>query len=217
MTVGRPDGRTVGAALALAVLSVSPAVRLAAQISWSLAAGARYTTTMVHDSIVTPLDVRPALAPAFTLAAATPLQPGWSGEALLDVSWSALERHDQGGLTTGLGNVTTLAVAIGVRREFPAGLSARLAMGALKYFPASETGIFRQGSGGLFPLGGAAVAYGPPLAAARRWHVEVEARYDVHKFITPALRTQGFSGARLVHRVALALKTGWPHGGEAAP
>ena len=58
---------------------------------------------MVHDSIVTPFDVRPAIAPVLAVSATTPLNDPWSGAATLDISWSRLERHDQDGTTADLG------------------------------------------------------------------------------------------------------------------
>ncbi len=189
------------------LLSVIPSFRrLSAQASVQLSLGARYTSTMVHDSIVTAIDVRPTLAPSLAVTAATAIEHGWTADGTIDVSWSTLERHDQGGPTVGLGSLTTLAVVIGVRRALAAGLAGRLAVGGLKYFPGESTGIFRDGSGGVFPLGSATVSYVPPLAFAQRRSLGIEARYDVHAFVTPALRNRGFTSSRPVHRLALALR-----------
>ena len=189
------------------LLSVIPSFRrLSAQASVQLSLGARYTSTMVHDSIVTAIDVRPTLAPSLAVTAATAIEHGWTADGTIDVSWSTLERHDQGGPTVGLGSLTTLAVVIGVRRALAAGLAGRLAVGGLKYFPGESTGICRDGSGGVFPLGSATVSYVPPLAFAQRRSLGIEARYDVHAFITPALRNRGFTSSRPVHRLALALR-----------
>ena len=189
------------------LLSVIPSFRrLSAQASVQLSLGARYTSTMVHDSIVTAIDVRPTLAPSLAVTAATAIEHGWTADGTIDVSWSTLERHDQGGPTVGLGSLTTLAVVIGIRRALAAGLAGRLAVGGLKYFPGESTGIFRDGSGGVFPLGSATVSYVPPLAFAQRRSLGIEARYDVHAFITPALRNRGFTSSQPVHRLALALR-----------
>ncbi len=48
-------------------LTARPADRLSAQVSVHLSAGARYTTTLVSDSIITKFSVRPAIAPALAL------------------------------------------------------------------------------------------------------------------------------------------------------
>jgi hypothetical protein len=203
---GRTDRRTDGRKmwLAIALVSVSPCVRLSAQLSLQPSLGLRYGSTLVHDSVVTGIDLRPALAPAAAVIAATPLKQGWSAEATVDFSWSALERHERGA-TIELGTLSALAVQLGFRRRLPAGLSARASIGGLKYLPSTRSGIFRSGAGGIFALGGAGLSYAPPGARAGPWRIGVEARYDVHQFITPGLRAQGFPSARTVHRVALAV------------
>jgi hypothetical protein len=188
-----------------------PPTRLTAQVSLHLGAGVRYSSTLVHDSVVTPFDLRPALAPALLLSVRDELRPGWSADATLDVSPNRLRRHDGGG-SFDAGSLTTFAFTVGLRRHFAPGASARLGVGGLRYV-ASQTGVFREGSGGLFPLGTVAATYALPLPFARKHQLEVEARYDIHQFITPALRTEGFRAARPVHRVAVLVRIGWGGGG----
>lgn len=189
------------------LLAVVPAFRhLAAQVSLHFSAGARYTSALVHDSIVTPFDVRPAIAPALAVTAATPLAGGWAAQATLDFSPSTLRRHDADGTTADLGRVSTLAFTVGLRRQLPAGITAGAGIGGLKYFPADETGIFRLGSGTVAGLGALSVAY--PLAPLARYRLAVQARYDLHRFLTPALRAEGFDTARPVHRITLAIRAG---------
>ncbi len=93
-----------------------------------------------------------------------------------------------------------------MRRHLRSWLSARASLGALKYLPASETGIFSLGSGSLAPLGGLAVEAAPPFGA--RWGLAFETRVDLHRFITPALRAEGFQDSRRVVRVALGVRAG---------
>jgi hypothetical protein len=202
----RTDGRTTWLVIVLLSVSpsVSPSIRLSAQLSLQPSLGLRYASTLVHDSIVTGIDIRPALAPAAAVVAATPLQQGWSAEATVDFSWSALERRERGA-TIELGTLSALTVQLGFRRRLPAGMSARASIGGLKYLPSTRSGIFRSGAGGIFALGGAGLSYTPPGARAGPWRIGVEARYDVHQFITPGLRAQGFTSSRIVHRVALAV------------
>ena len=203
---------TAGRLLAgLLVLAVGPSGRLTAQVSFHVALGARYSSALVHDSIGTPVDLRPTIAPAFLVAARQVLNPRWSADITLDVAPSGLRRHETGG-SFDAGSVTTAAFTVGLRRALPWGLSGRAGFGALRYLGASD-GVFREGSGGLFPLGTLAVAIAPPSLSRRR--VELEARYDVHRFITPALRSDGFTGARPVHRLALLVRLGW--GGASTP
>jgi len=185
---------------------------LPAQLLARAAVGVRYTSRLVHDSIVSAFDVRPALAPALAVTAATPVGERWTAQATLDFSTSPLERHDADGTTTGLGRVSTLAFTVALHRPLPAGFAVALGVGGLKYLPADATGIFRQGSGAIAGLGQVTVEYAP--AAGARYGLGVQARYDAHRFSTPALQSEGFDSPRLVHRVTLAVRAGW--GGGAA-
>jgi hypothetical protein len=214
-TVGRSDGRTGGTATLLAciALTVCPSARLPAQVSFHVAVGARYTSTLVHDSVVTPFDLRPALAPALLASLRGALRPGWSADATVDVSPSGLRRHESSG-SFDAGSFTAVAFTVGLRRHFAPGASARVGVGGLRYI-AGQSGVFREGTGGIFPLGTVAATYAPPVPFARNHQLELEARYDVHKFITPALRTEGFSASRPVHRLAVLVRIGW--GGSSTP
>jgi hypothetical protein len=200
-------GRRIATLIAI-VLPACPLARLPAQVAIRLSAGARYTSTLVRDSIVTNFSVRPAIAPALALTVGTPVDTTgrWSVEAVLDWSHSDLVRHDQDGTTQSLGGLGTLGVAVGLRRHLTSWLSARATVGGLKYLPASETGIFSLGSGSLFALGGLAVDAVPPFGA--RWGLALETRLDLHRFITPALRSEGFQSSRPVVRVALGVRAG---------
>jgi hypothetical protein len=196
------------AALVALVVTARPPDRLTAQVSLHLAAGVRYSSTLVHDSIVTPFDLRPALAPALLVSVRDELRPGWSADATLDVTPSGLRRHETTGGSFDAGSFTAFAFTVGLRRHFAPGASARLGVGGLRY-AASQTGVFREGSGGIFPLGTVAATYALPLPFARKRQLEVEAHYDVHQFTTPALRTEGFRESRPAHRVALLVRIGW--------
>jgi hypothetical protein len=210
---GRPGGWAGG--LLIVVLTAGPPARLPAQVALHAGVGLRYTSTLVHDSIVSPFDVRAGIAPVLVLTATAPLERGWSAELLLDYAWSDVARHE-GGVIVGLGRVRTLATSVALRHGLPAGLSGRIGVGGLTYLPPAERGIFRQGSGPLTALGSLGLRYEPRLGTARGAGFAVEARYDVHGFITPALRSEGFASPRLVHRVALVL-SGRAAGRERAP
>lgn len=187
--------------LGLGALLAGP-TRVTAQVAVHVSAGARYSATLVHDSIVTPLDVRPGIGPAFAVAVALPEHRGWSGQAMLDFSWSGLKRHDAGGTSEDLGGLGALSFSVGLRRSLAAGLGARATVGGLRYLPARESGVFRAGAGGLFPLLGVAIDYAPGFRG-----LSLELRADAHRFLTQALRDAGFSEHRLVPRFTLALRT----------
>jgi hypothetical protein len=206
VAVGRSGGRAVREGLLIASAIAGGAVPLDAQLSVRVAVGAQYSSALVHDSIVTPFTVQPALAPALALAVVAPLQHGWAVQAMLDGSSSQLERHDVSGATTDLGRVGAAAFTVGLRHRVRGRFAAAGAVGALKYFPSDEQGIFRSGSGPLAGLGMLTVDYqvttGPGAGFA------LEARYDVHAFTTPALQQEGFTSSQLVHRVSLSLRAG---------
>lgn len=182
------------AALA-ALLATGPSVT-AAQVSVYVGAGARYSTALVEDVIVVPVTLRPAVAPALLLSVQDELRGPWLVDGTLDVSPGGLRRHESG-TTYDAGSVTTVAVTIGVRRTFSNGIIGRLAVGGLVYTGASD-GVFRDGSGGLMPMGSLSGAY-----EVRGFLLE--ARYDAHRFITPALREMRFNNQRLVHRLGVTV------------
>lgn len=202
------------ALMALVVLTTYPAIRLSAQVEVHLSAGARVTTTLVHDVIVSPLDVRPGLAPALALSVLERTAGPWTPDLTLDISRSQLKRYDTGGGGADLGGLATLAVTVGLRRELAPGVSARAGIGGLKYFPGDQGGIFKNGVS-LAAVGALGVDWAPPFAARRRLGLAL--RYDAHRFITPALRSVGFLDARIVHRVAVSVSARLWRAGPGAP
>ena len=190
-------GGVCGLCLAIVVSPVS------AQVSITVSAGARYTSTLVHDSIVTAFTVRPAIAPAAGVAVSLPLDRPWSVEALVDLSTSEVSRHDADGSAAPITRLTTVGIGVLLRRDAPHGLSAAAGAGLLIDIPGDRIGIYRDGSS-IAPFGEGLVDYTPPVAALRG--LSLELRYDLHGFLTPALRQEGFVNSQIVHRVALALR-----------
>lgn len=195
--------RRTAIAVGLAILLAVPRRTVAAQTSVYATLGARYTSTLVHDSIVTPLDVRPDIAPALTAAVDLPLTAPWKLEILADLATSTLRRHDAGGGTAPITRLWTLGVSVGLRRQLNPWLEGRAAVGGLKYLPAASIGLFSAGSG-LMPYGSIALDAAPAVLAQRRLALEVAG--DVHRFLTPALRNAGFTDARLVYRLSAGVR-----------
>ena len=201
----RLDGwtaRALGAIPAVAFLAVYPSSRLTSQVVFSFSAGARYSTVLVHDQIVTPFAVRPALAPAFALTASLPLDTPWLVSAAFDVSTSEVRREDQNGSTAPITHLTTAALGLGLSRSLKPWLDGSLRIGVLKYFPSQDLGLFQDG-GPYFPFAQVAFDLRPPFAS--RYGLGFEVRADAHKFITDALRVEGFSESRPVARWAVAV------------
>lgn len=185
----------------VAVLSVSPTVRLSGQVSVRLSLGARYATSLVKDSIVVPIDLRPSIAPVLQLTVRDALRGPWAVDGILDLSAAGLKR-EEGGATADAGSFTAIAFIVGLRREMHAGVAARLGFGGVLY-SADQSGLFRRGSGGVHPLFALGGSYAPSFGA--RHGLEVGISYDLHRFMTPALRTTGFPRPRPVHRIALTV------------
>ena len=196
----RPDGPTAGL-LVLVLLAVAPPGRLDAQVSVRLALGGRYSTSLVQDSIVVPIDLRPAIAPALQISVRDQLRGPWTADATLDLSAAKLKREESGA-TSDAGSFTAIALTLGLRRELHAGVAGRLGFGGLMY-SADQSGVFQRGSGGVFPLVSLGGSYAPSFGARHR--LEVGVQYDLHRFITPALRATGFPRPRPVHRLAVTV------------
>lgn len=189
--------------LGLFLLIACPA-SAAAQLSLHAALGARYSSTLVHDSIVTPLDVRPAIGPALAVSADLPLAGPWQLELLADLATSPLERHDADGRAAEITRIWTLGIAVGLRRQLHPWLEGRCAIGALNYLPAQSVGLFSDGSGGVIPYG--TLAFDAAPTALARHHLALEVAGDLHKFLTPALRNAGFTDSRVVYRISAAVR-----------
>lgn len=172
------------------------------QVSFSLFAGVRRSSVLAHDVIVNAFDVRPALAPAFSVTAAMPLDLPWRASAGLDVSTSDVRREDLGGGTQRITHLTTAALTVGLSRSLAPWLSGSIRVGALKYLPAQDLGLFQDG-GPFFPFAQMSLDFAPALSA--RYGLGFEVNADVHKFITDALRVEGFSESRPVLRLALGV------------
>jgi len=200
MTVGRPDGLTVG--LFVLVMAVGPSARPGvAQVSLRASLGPRFSTALVKDSVVVPISLKPGIGPALQVSVRDDLRGPWTGDITLDVTPTSLKREESG-TTFDAGSVTVTALTFGLHHDIYKGLAARLGLGGLVYMT-ENTGVFQQGNGGIFPLIALDASYAPTFGATRR--LEVALQYDVHRFITPALRTTGFPNPRPVHRLALSV------------
>jgi hypothetical protein len=187
--------------LAFLLLTASPAARLPAQVSLHAGLGARYSSALVHDSIVVPIDLQPGIGPAFALAVSERSRGAWTPDATLDVTWAALQRHERG-TTSQVTSLTTLAFTVGVSHAIKPGFTGRVGAGALKYLPSQKTGLFRDGSG-ITALGAVSLDWIPAATATRA--IGLTLRYDVHGFTTPALHAEGFTARQIVHRLSLGV------------
>jgi len=200
---GRPT-RSSSRTTTLVVVGLLIGIRLSGQASIHATVGARYTSPLVHDSIVTPLDARAAVAPVLSAALNLPLDGPWTLELLADLATSSVRRHDATGATTPITRVWTIGLGLGLRRRLESWLDGRLALGAMKYLPTQSIGLFRDGGGSVIPYGSVAFNVAPPVA--KRHGVALELAGDLHRFLTPALRSAGFIDARVVYRVTAGVR-----------
>ncbi len=149
-----------------------------------------------------PVAVQPAIGPALALTLSEQTHGAWTPEAVLDVSWAALQRHESG-TTAKINSLTTIAFTVGVRHGITHGLTGWIGFGALKYLPSEKTGLFRDGSG-ISALGTASLDWTPAATATRG--IALLLQYDVHRFTTDALHAEGFTAPQLVHRVSLGIR-----------
>lgn len=163
--------------------------------------GARYSTALVKDSLVVPVTLQPALAPTIQLGVRDDLRGAWSADGTLDLSSSKLKRQESGG-SFDAGSVTTVAFTLGLHRRLATDVTARLGVGGLLY-SGSDLGLFQQGGGGLNPVISLGSTYAPPFG--QRHAIEISLQYDIHRFLTPAMRSVGFNKPRPVHRLAVAV------------
>jgi len=199
---GPVDRRMCGwRTLAIGALLVGVApICLSAQFRMSL--GARHTSTLVRDSIVTPFTVRPALAPAAVLTFAVADREPWRAYGTADLAFSQLQRHEADGSTLDIQSLVTLSFAAELERRLFAGLDVRAGLGGLLYLT-DNSGIFRLGGGGVHGVGMLGARYALPFATGLG--LSLDARYDVHRFNTRALKNAGFIEGRLVSRVTVGI------------
>jgi len=173
----------------------------AGQVSLHATVSARYSTALVHDSIVAPIDVQPAVGPALRLSLGEQSSTVWTPALNLDLSWTSL-RNDESGSSTKFNSTTILAVTVGIHRALIPDLTAGGEVGVLKYLPSEQTGLFRDGTD-IEPIVGLGLYWRP--GAARAHDIGLSLRYDLHRFTTGALRNEGFTNPQLVHRISLGV------------
>lgn len=174
----------------------------AAQTRAGVRAGGALMSTLVRDSIVEPLTVRPAPAPSLGFWIEARLDAHYSAALSLTTTWSGLRRHEPG-VTDEIVPLTTWIPAVSLSRTVYRGFAVYGRAGAIIYrADRTAANLFREGAPPA-PLLGLGVSWSRPLASSFDLRLNLE--YDAHRFSTPALRTAGFRGERMVHRVGLSV------------
>jgi hypothetical protein len=187
--------------LLLALLLPASTPPLAAQTDYYARIGAIGASNLLRDVIVSEITVRQAIAPMVALGGSLPIGPGY--RAGLEATFSSGGFHsEEGGVETDLGTLRTASLLVGLEGPIAARFRWRAGLGALRYWPSEESGIFQQG-GATRWLAGTGVDYRRP--ALRQWDLLASARYDYHRFTTDELERRGFSQTQAVSRVSLSL------------
>ncbi len=186
--------------LLVALLALAPAARLAAQTDYYLRAGATGWGTLVHDFIGADVDTKASVGPLLALGLGHSIAPRYRAGVELTLSTSPL-RTEYGSVTADLGSARTVSALALLDGGVSSGLRWQAGLGFLHYFAGESGGLLEESATRLLVGGG--LDYRRPLVAA--WDLTIAARYDFHRFSTPALRAHGFSGSQGVQRVSLAI------------
>lgn len=195
--------RLCSSLLAAACCATAP---LTAQVRIHVGAGAIASSNLVRDSILEPIAVRPALAPALTVGLDGVLDSVY--RVGVSVTWAQgqLESHTPNATSP----IVTLAVwepAITLTR-FLGPIEAGVRAGLQVYHAERPVGIFRDGGTVVPALGVSATWRGIAVAGAR---VGLEGVWTLSRFSTTTLDLSGFTGEQTVQRVGVRLRvTGGP-------
>jgi hypothetical protein len=182
------------------LLAAGAAPRLAAQTDVSLRVGVTGWSTLVHDFIAQDVDVKASVAPTIFLGIGHSIAPRYG--AALELAATAGSLHsDYGDVRADLGSGRTASALALLDGGISAGFRWRAGLGFLHYFAGDEGSVLASGTTRL--LVGAGLDFRRPVLS--KWDVLIAARYDFHRFSSPALKAHGYAGAQGVQRVSLSV------------
>jgi hypothetical protein len=190
--------------LALLGLALWPTGPLAAQVTWSGRLGATLTSTMVTDQLGSDgIKIAPGVSPTVALEAVVPLRIKNPVEASFELrATTATLQRTESGSTTDLASMRTFALTAGLRGRIIPTLFWRAGAGLLSYATSEKASIFQDGAPTRF-LATAGVEYRRPLTPA--YALTGIVRYDIHGFTTAQLKSAGYTGSQMVHRVMVGV------------
>lgn len=182
------------------LLAAGAAPRLAAQTDVSLRVGVTGWSTLVHDFIAQDVNVKASVAPSVFLGVGHSIAPRYG--AALELAATAGSLHSEyGDVRADLGSVRTASALALLDGGISGGLRWRAGLGFLHYFAGDAGSVLASGTTRLLVGGG--LDFRRPVLA--KWDVLVAARYDFHRFSSPALKAHGYAGAQGVQRVSLSV------------
>lgn len=188
------------ALLVAGLLAVAVTHRLAAQTDYYLRAGATAWSTLVGDFIAQDVRTKPAMAPTLVAGLGHGIATRYRAGFELAVSSGGL--HTEYGTVRGdLGSLRTASMLGFLDGAIGGGVRWQAGLGFIHYFAGNEAGLLASATTRLLVGGG--LDFRRPLLAA--FDLTIAARYDFHRFTTPALKSHGYSGAQGVQRVSLSI------------
>lgn len=184
------------------LLLAGAAPALCAQTEYHLRLGAVGATNLLHDAVVSELTVRQSIAPMIAVGGSLPIGPkGY--RANLEATFASGKFHrNEGGSKFDIGTLRTGTILLGLEGPLWQRFRWRAGLGAIRYFPAEQQGIFLSGGTTRFLAGGGVDFRYPVLP---KWDLMTSARYDLHRFRTGTLEARGFSQSQGVSRVSLSI------------
>lgn len=190
--------RLAAGSIALAGLLTAGPASAAAQTDYYARAGLQYSSPLLKDQVIEPIEVRAGLAPMVAAGISVPMGAGTNVGVEGGLALTSLEAEDDLA-TRDLGSVTALSALLNLSGRVNGPLGWRAGLGVITY-TGGDAGIFSDGGATQLLIGGG-LDYRRP--AFTGWDLMISARYDHHRFSTNELESRGFSGAQGVHRVSL--------------
>lgn len=191
--------RSVGV---LALLTLGVALPGFAQARYSVSLGAAWASPLVTDHIGNTIQVQQSIAPALTLGASWRVSSKLRAGPDLTLETGGYSAQESGG-SADLGTLRSLTLKGGLEGRAKGAVWWRGDLGVVKYLPSEDAGIFADGGGHAWLLGIGADYRRPRSGGRSEWFAGL--RYDIQRFTTDALESQGFKGSQVVHRVFLSL------------
>lgn len=187
----------------LCVLLLTGAAReLGAQTEYFARVGAIGASNLLRDVIISEVTLRQSIAPMIALGGSLPLG-GRGFRADLEGTLASGKFHrSQDGVSANVGTLRTITLMLGLDGPIWSSVRWRAGLGAIRYWPSDDAGIFLSG-GTTRALAGGGIDYRRPVL--RGWDLMTSVRYDFHRFKTGTLESRGFGQSQGVSRISLSL------------
>ncbi len=190
--------------LALAVLAVT-AAPLAAQTHYYARLGPVFSTRILRDVLYEPVVTKPGLAPTLFAGFGVPFGGKYRGGVEVSLGRAGLSTSTPdtpNAPSSDIGGVWLGSAMVMLDAPIRSRLRGRAGIGALRYMPSADDGMWAQG-GTTRMLFGAGLDYEMPASSS--FNVMISARYDYHRFTTEELRSRGFRLEQPVNRLSLSV------------